>query len=172
MKVLKDRQTRTFFTGTEVEHTPAKGAKTLFVIGTPSIEEIDAEIERLGNENFIIEQIYFGTSQSCNDIDYIIWNRFDRLISHYLQNTSIWVTLDFDISNIDRVRDAEWASHLAFIPMISAKIPNIEKLNTNACLKIDSLAWGHSNGGVWTHKLSTLQDETCYTPWEEYEGDE
>ena len=58
-----------------------------------------------------------------------------------------------------------------FIPMISAKIPNIEKLNKNAVLKIDDTTWGLTNKGVWSKDLATLKDTMQYTEWAEYKDD-
>jgi galactose-1-phosphate uridylyltransferase len=58
-----------------------------------------------------------------------------------------------------------------FIPMISAKIPNIYKINGNATLKIDDVTWGHSNTGVWSRNLKEITDAMHYTDWKEYVGD-
>jgi len=51
-----------FFTGTEVEHTPALGKKTLFVIGVQSEDDIAAHLQGC-------EHIYFGANQSFPNYD-------------------------------------------------------------------------------------------------------
>ena len=55
----------TFFTGIEVEHTPAHGKKTLFVVGVQAVEDIALNLSRADS----IEHIYFGANQSFPDID-------------------------------------------------------------------------------------------------------
>ena len=46
-----------FFTGVEVEHTPAHGLKTLFVVGVQSFEQITEHLHGC-------EHIYFGANMS------------------------------------------------------------------------------------------------------------
>jgi succinate dehydrogenase/fumarate reductase-like Fe-S protein len=53
-----------FFIGTEVEHTPAFGKRTLFVVGVQ-----DAQIVIQEAKNNKIEHIYFGANQSFPAID-------------------------------------------------------------------------------------------------------
>jgi len=59
-----ERQGVVYFTGYEVEHTVAYGMFTLFVVGTPPLEEILAQAQQRD-----VKQIYFGTSQSFNPAD-------------------------------------------------------------------------------------------------------
>lgn len=172
MKILEDRQTRTFFTGTEVEKNPAFGAKTLFIVGTPSIEEIDAEIARLAGNGFHVEQLYFGTSQTFMNMTSERYAPFERLLKHYLEHTSYWVTLDFDIGDSGWIIVSSYIGHERFIPMISVKLPHIDRFNKNATLKLDDLRWGYSNPGVWTHNLHELKQTGHYTDWSDYSGDE
>ena len=64
----EERQQTVFFTGYEVEHTIAHGMFTLFVVGTPPLEEILKLADTHG-----VKQIYFGTSQSFNPSEYEDW---------------------------------------------------------------------------------------------------
>lgn len=169
--MLQDRQTRTFFTGIEVEHTIAYGTRTLFIVGTPSIEQITNEIIDLAEDGYEVEHLYFGTSQTYKNIDLDTAKKFEKIIVHYLENTNYWVTLDFDIADINLVHRSGFNSYNRFIPMISAKMPNIQLLNYNATLKIDDTEWGHSNPGVWAHHLQSLLKKEVFTDWKKYEGD-
>ncbi len=179
--MLENRQTRTFFTGVEVEHTVAYGLDTLFIVGTPSIDEINNEIHRVSSEPystlynnrkpFNLKHLYFGTSQSYKHIDAVTAERFKNLINYYLTQTDYWVTLDFDVADIVRVQEAGFCEHNRFIPMISVKIPDIRLLNYHATLKLDDTMWGHSNPGVWTHHLQSLLSKVVYTDWSAYKGD-
>jgi hypothetical protein len=60
----EERQAVVYFTGYEVEHTICLGMYTLFVVGTPPVDEILAKAKQ--NR---VKHIYFGTSQSFPDID-------------------------------------------------------------------------------------------------------
>lgn len=169
--MLPDRQTRTFFTGIEVEHTIAYGTKTLFIIGTPSITEINTEINDLNDDGYTIEHLYFGTSQTYRNVDVATSKKFEELINYYLKHTNCWITLDFDVADINRVHEAGFCASNKFIPMISVKLPNIKLLNYHATLKLDDTQWGYSNPGVWTHHLQSLLGKNVYTDWSAYKGD-
>ncbi len=169
--MLPNRQTTTFFTGVEVEHTVAYGTKTLFIVGTPSINDIDVEIKDLRDDHYFVEHLYFGTSQTYRNVDVATAKKFEHLIQHYLDNTDYWVTLDFDVADINRVHEAGFCEHNKFIPMISVKMPYIKLLNYHATLKLDDTQWGHSNPGVWTHHLQSLLGKNVYTDWSAYKGD-
>ena len=59
----EERQNITYFTGYEVEHTIAYGMYTLFVVGTPPLEEIlriANDTQAMLDEGKRIKQIYFG----------------------------------------------------------------------------------------------------------------
>lgn len=161
-----ERQHVVYFTGEEVEHTVCHGMKTLFVVGTPTLDEILSKAKE-----HEVEQIYFGTSQSfqpeLTEGAYEPWNEiiFGCLKEHY------WVALDFGVEHIEGVLEEGYSEYEKFVPMISVKIPYISQLNYNATLKIDDLTWGASNPGVWTHHLQSLLTKENYTHWGQYTVD-
>ena len=164
----EERQAVVYFTGYEVEHTICHGMKTLFVVGTPPLEEILQQ----ANRDIDIKQIYFGTSQSFNPKsnsheEYKAW---DQVITGCLE-ADYWVTLDFDIKHIEGVLEGGWNDYDRFVPMISCKLPYIKLLNYNATLKLDDLTWGKTNPGVWTHHLKDLMSKDKYTYWDQYTQD-
>lgn len=159
----EQRQQITFFTGKEVEHTDFFGYETLFVVGTPDFEDIIKRSDK-------ITVVYLGTSQSFNPQSKQEWDTWDKLITNCLEAGFI-VTLDLDVRYADNLKDYHWASNNKFVPMISVKLPNIDRLNKNTCIKLDDTTWGYSNKGVWTHKLRNLKDVDVFTPWEAYSGD-
>lgn len=169
--MLPDRQNTVFFTGIEVERTIAYGTNTLFITGTPKISEIEEEIKELYLDNFKVEHLYFGTNQSYYQIDDYTAGKFRYLIDHYLDHSTYWITLDFDVSEIEKVHNSRYCRSNRFIPMISVKMPNIQLLNYHATLKLDDTKWGHSNPGVWAHHLQSLLKKDVYTDWSEYKGD-
>jgi hypothetical protein len=164
----EERQDIIYFTGYEVEHTICYGMKTLFVVGTPPLNEILQQAENAGD----IKHIYFGTSQSFNPKsnsfeEYKAWN---EIIIGCL-NKQFWVSLDFDVKHIDGVLESGYNEHDKFVPMISVKLPYISELNYNATLKLDDRTWGSTNPGVWTHHLQSLMNKDKFTFWDQYTDD-
>ena len=159
------RKQVTYFTGIEIENTCMKGQQTLFVVGVRPVDEI----AKLAVEHNA-KHIYFGTSQS------FIINKEEDLkpwvdMIQALLDKDFWITLDFGIEYMETVTSTGLMKYKKFIPMISAKIPNIYKVNGNATLKIDDVTWGHSNTGVWSRNLKEITDAMHYTDWKEYVGD-
>ena len=156
-----------FFIGTEVEHTPAYGQRTLFVVGLQPKEEILARA--LNNK---CPHIYLGANQSFvpNEKE---WENWDKLVTGLLKD-GIWVTLDFDskYANHPWFHDNGWNEYDNFIPMISVKLPYIRLYNYNATVKIDDKGFKESNPGVWCHSLHGLQNREQFTDWSKYTKDE
>jgi len=82
------------------------------------------------------------------------------------------VTLDYDVRYHEYVIEAEYNEHNKFISQISVKLPYIEQLNYNACIKIDDKDFKASNAGVWIHQVRDLQPRDKFTDWSKYENDE
>lgn len=166
----EERQGVVYFTGYEVEHTVAYGMYTLFVVGTPPLEDIlriaDDTQSHL-DESKRIKQIYFGTSQSFNPETYEDWKTWDDRIMGCLK-AGYWVALDFDVKYAEEFHEDGWTEQDKFIPMISVKLPYIKLFNYNATLKIDDKTWGSTNPGVWTHHLPSLLSKDKFTYWDQY----
>lgn len=163
----EERQEVVYFTGYEVEHTICYGMKTLFVVGTPPVEEI---LEKASANDCI--HIYFGTSQSFNprSISQEEYKPWDDVIIECLKN-DYWVSLDFGIEHIEGVLESCYNEYARFVPMISVKLPYINQLNYNATLKLDDITWGATNPGVWTHHLHSLMGKDKFTYWDQYTQD-
>lgn len=161
----EQRQQTTFFTGYEVEHTAAYGMFTLFVVGTPDLDQI---LQLAADHK--VKQIYFGTSQSFNPESYDDWNTWDHRIKGCL-DAGYWVCLDFDVKHAADLHENGWCEHHRFIPMISVKLPYISLYNYNTTVKIDDQTWGATNPGVWTHHLPSLLSRDKFTNWDQYTQD-
>jgi len=157
------RQNVDYFIGVEVEHTPMKGERTLFVVGVKPIEEIVLKVNNL-------RHIYLGTSQSFTPQTYEDWKSWDHMIKGLLE-LGYWVTLDFDASYARDFHEEGWSENDRFIPMISVKLPYIGLFNYNTTVKIDDTTWGDTNPGVWTHSLHSLMDRSNFTSWDKYTED-
>ena len=48
--------------------------------------------------------------------------------------------------------------------MISVKLPYIEQLNYNACIKVDDSGFKQPNPGVWVYYANELKDRKKFTP--------
>ena len=163
----EERQNVVYFTGYEVEHTICYGMKTLFVVGTPPLEEILTKAKE-----HEVKHIYFGTSQSFNpkSISQEEYKAWDEVIIGCLK-ANYWVTLDFGVEHIEGVLESAYNEYPRFVPMISVKLPYINQLNYNATLKLDDRTWGATNPGVWTHHLQSLMSKDKYTHWDQYTQD-
>lgn len=155
-----------FFVGTEVEHSPAHGQRTLFVVGLQPKEEILARALNNG-----CPHIYLGANQSFDPQDNEEWIQWDNLILSLLRD-DIWVTLDLDIKHAEQLLEGGPTEYDNFIPMISVKLPYIKQFNYNTTIKLDDKDFKATNPGVWCHSLHDLQDRTKFTDWTKYTQDE
>lgn len=161
-----------FFTGIEIEHTPAHGMATLFVAGMRDLNSICRMAELKG-----CKHVYLGANQSFQlpppDAENyhdacMAWEKLVRgLLDH-----NLLVTLDFDVRYVESVLEMCLAEHRNFIPQISVKIPYARQLGYNACIKIDDKDFCASNEGVWVHQLHDLMDRNRFTDWSKYGKDE
>jgi hypothetical protein len=155
-----------FFTGIEVEHTPAFDKKTLFVVG---VQPHDAIALNLNGS----EHIYFGANMSFPNIPVnngAEWAKWETMIYHFLE-AGYWCTLDVDISCVEGLLESGLCEHSHFIPMISAKLPYIGQLGYNATLKLDDRDFKATNPGVWCHSVHSLMHRDNFTDWSKYEKD-
>ena len=166
-----------FFYGTEVEHTPAYGKKTLFVVGVQTIKEIQDWIDDFASyedKSKHVEHIYFGANQSfpqINTNDHVKWSQWENMILSFLQKGYL-CTLDIDVTCVEGLVESNLSEHDNFIPMISVKLPYIRQLGYNAVLKLDDRDFAATNPGVWCHSIHELQNRSNFTDWSKYIKDE
>jgi hypothetical protein len=166
-----------FFTGTEVEHTPAYNKQTLFVVGLQSVTEIQDWLDDLAgyeDQSRRIEHIYFGANMSfpvsIRTNDSVFWTPWENMIKRFLLQ-GYQCTLDIDVSQVEGLLESGLCENHMFIPMISVKIPYIQQLGYNATVKIDDKGFAATNPGVWCHSLHTLQNRSVFTDWSKYTKD-
>lgn len=155
-----------FFTGVEVEHTPAYGLKTLFVVGVQDVDSIAANLQGC-------EHIYFGANQSfpkldINDADG--WSSWEKMIEYFLKKDYL-CTLDIDVQCTEGLLESGLTERHNFIPMISVKLPYIDQLGYNATLKLDDKDFRATNPGVWCHSIHSLKNRRNFTDWSKYTKD-
>ena len=158
-----------FFVGTEVEHTPAIGLRTLFVVGLQ-----DSQIVRQEAMNNDCEHIYFGANQSFPRLevnDGNGWQPWETMITDCL-DSGFWCTLDLDVTCAEGLLESSLVELDRFIPMISVKLPYIRQFGYNATLKLDDRDFAATNPGVWCHSLHALQRRSVFTDWSKYTQDE
>ena len=157
-----------FFIGTEVEHTPAFGLRTLFVVG---IHDADAVMDiALAND---CTHIYFGANQSFPKLDTNDgegWRSWEAMIRPCLDANCL-CTLDLDVNQAEGLLESSLVEYHNFIPMISVKLPYIRQLGYHATLKIDDKDFAATNPGVWCHSLHNLQNRQVFTDWSKYTKD-
>ena len=161
-----------FFTGTEVEHTPAFGKQTLFVVGLQSVNEIAYHFDRNPSG---VEHIYFGANMSfpssIRTNDAVFWTPWEDMITYFLSR-GYQCTLDIDVSQVEGLLETGLCEYNNFIPMISVKLPYARQLGYNATIKIDDKDFAATNPGVWCHSVHDLTTRDKFTDWSKYTKDE
>jgi len=153
-----------FFTGTEVEHTPALGKKTLFVVGIQSVDHIAAKMAGC-------EHIFFGANHSFDPLDNLDWARWEGMIGYFLEKGYL-CSLDIPITAVEQFNDSGLCEYRNFIPQIRVSIPYTKLWNYNTMLKIDDVDFDATNPGVWCHSLHSLMSRETFTDWDQYNKDE
>jgi hypothetical protein len=155
----------TFFVGTEIEHTPAYGLKTLFVVGVQPVETIAINLQGC-------EHIFFGANHSFNPAfnDYDGWKAWEDMIEFFLEKGYL-CSLDIPLSAVEEFHDGSLNEHSNFIPQIRVPIPYVKLWNYNTMIKIDDKDFKATNPGVWSHSLHTLMDRKNFTDWSQYKND-
>ena len=152
-----------FFFGKEVEHTPAFGMKTLFVVGIQGFDEITSKLQGC-------EHIFFGANHSFNPKDNLEWQRWESMIQCFL-DAGYLCSLDIPLSAVEQFNDGGLNEYNNFIPQIRVPIPYIKLWNYNTMIKIDDKDFNATNPGVWSHSLHTLMDRNKFTDWSQYKND-
>ena len=156
-----------FFTGVEVEKTPAHGMRTLFVTGLndPSIIRVYAQD---------VKHIFFGANHSFDpasqnhSADY--YEEWEKMIEPFLKD-DLFCSLDIPINADEEFLEGPLVEYDRFIPQIRVPIPHIKLWNYNTMLKIDDKGFEATNPGVWCHSLHDLMDRSKFTEWNEYKND-
>lgn len=152
------------FVGSEVEHTPAFGMRTLFVTG---IQPIDVIEWWYTEEN--CEHIFFGANHSFDPTvgDYDSWLPWEDMIFHFLKK-DILCSLDIPLDRVTTFHDSGFCEYDNFIPQIRVPIPYAKLWNYNTMVKIDDVDFKATNPGVWSHSLHNLMDRNKFTDWSKY----
>jgi len=156
-----------FFTGIEVEKTPAFGMKTLFVTG---VQPCDVIQNHYDEEQ--CKHIFFGANHSFNpgvdfpkDAD--AWDEWEGMIEYFL-NKNILCSLDLPLSHAEALLETVMIEKDNFIPQIRIPLPYIKLYNYNTMIKLDDRDFNATNPGVWCHSLHDLMDREKFTDWGKY----
>jgi hypothetical protein len=165
-----DRVAPDFFTGVEVENSPAKGLRTLFVVGIQPVDTIIANV--LNSKS---QHVYIGANMSLHELendDYDGWKQWDHMIEGVLDSGAVdYVTVDVTSDQVEGFLESRVSEDSRVIPMVSVKLPYTRLLNYNTTIKIDDKGFDQTNPGVWCHSLHDLMDRQTFTPWSAYRGD-
>ena len=154
-----------FFTGTEVERTPAFGRRTLFVVGVQPVDAVAAKLEGVD------QHIFFGANHSFNPQTSVEWREWEVMITHFLARGYL-CTLDIPISAVEQFNDGPLCEFNNFIPQIRVSVPYTKLWNYNTMLKIDDKDFDATNPGVWCHSLHSLMSRETFTSWDDYKEDQ
>ena len=156
-----------FFTGVEVEKTPAYGLKTLFVTGIHEPHEIQKHYDE-----HQCEHIFFGANHSFNPginfpSDADKWAPWENMIKAFLTAGKL-CSLDIPITLAEAFLESGLTEYENFIPQLRIPLPYAKLWNYNTMLKIDDKDFKASNPGVWCHSLHDLMDREKFTDWSKY----
>ena len=165
----KDTQ---FFWGNEVEHTPAHGEPTLFVVEYQGQEAIDRALHdaNLANHPRTIRHVFFGANDSFHPRGAKEHTAWESVIRTYLDR-GFWCSLDIPFDQVAEFNEGGLCEHDRFIPIIKVPIPYVGLWNYNTCVKIDDRDFAASNPGVWVHQLHDLMQRDRFTSWAVYDKD-
>ena len=152
----------TFFTGVEVEKTPAFGLKTLFVTGTHPCDVIQKYYDEEQ-----CEHIFFGANHSFEPVKHAEWESWERMIKAFLAAGKL-CSLDIPIGYAEEFLDTGLTEYENFIPQLRIPLPYVKQWNYNTMLKIDDKDFKATNPGVWCHSLHDLLDRNKFTDWTKY----
>ena len=153
----------TFFTGVEVEKTPAFGMKTLFVTGIRDHNEI---MKYYTEEQ--CDHIFFGANHSYQPITSDDFEDWDLMIRAFTDK-DILCSLDIPSNiNLEWFLDGGLTEVDNFIPQLRVVVPYVAQWNYNTMIKIDDKDFKASNPGVWCHSLHDLMDRDKFTDWSKY----
>jgi hypothetical protein len=163
-----------FFSGVEVERTPAFGKQTLFVVGIQSTQEIHDWIDDFASyldQSRHIEHIFFGANHSFSPATPEEWDAWQSMIEHFLRKGHL-CSLDIPITHVEEFNEGPLCDYRNFVPQIRVSIPYTKLWNYNTMLKIDDKDFDATNPGVWCHSLHNLMDRRVFTDWSAYSKDE
>lgn len=152
-----------FFTGIEIEHTPAFGKPTLFVTGVQPVGKIKALLGECTH-------IFFGANHSFSPDRDRNWKAWCDMINHFLDQ-GILCSLDIPVRLADQFLESGLTEKNNFIPQLRIPLPYIKQWNYNTMIKLDDCDFNATNPGVWTHSLHELMDRRCFTSWDQYGND-
>jgi len=154
-----------FFTGIEVEKTPAVGMKTLFVTGTQPCDIIQKYYDEEQ-----CEHIFFGANHSFEPLNEQEWSSWERMIKAFLTAGKL-CSLDIPINYAEEFLESGLTEYENFIPQLRIPLPYVKQWNYNTMVKIDDKGFKASNPGVWCHSLHGLMDRDKFTDWSKYGSD-
>lgn len=154
-----------FFFGREVEHTPAYGMDTLFVVDIQPIDLIESKLKSH------IKHIFFGANHSFNPKTPEEWTDWEEMIYKFLEKGYL-CSLDIPLSKVEEFNDGGLCEQDNFIPQIRVPIPYVKLWNYNTMVKIDDKDFAATNPGVWSHSLHKLMSRENFTSWNEYKNDQ
>jgi len=162
-----------FFVGQEVEHTPAWGMPTLFVVGLQSVKDIDSALQDTNLRNLPqpIQHIFFGANHSYNPHSVDEIRTWEGMIQQYLDRGFL-CSLDIPMGQVADFNEGGLCEHRNFIPQIRISIPYVRLWNYNTMIKIDDRDFAATNPGVWCHRLHDLMNTKIFTAWHQYSKDQ
>lgn len=167
-----------YFVGGEVEHTPAFGKRTLFVVGLQRTSSV-----KLMAEQNKTPHIFLSANRSFDSVELRngVYMVGDNLASQWEQqirellDSGYMVSLDYPAhKHVDVLKilgPGIWQCR-NFVPILSVQVPNVTTTSPNLTVKIDDINFRATNPGVWCMNYKEVTDSNRFTDWQDYGTDE
>lgn len=167
-----------FFIGAEIEHTPAHGKKTLFVVGLEST----TLVLKMAREHKV-QHVFLSANRSFDSLDLVNGTYMvgDTEASDWAVQVRELLTAGFMVS-VDypahkhkmalQIFDKFTWNSRNFVPILSVPVPSVSTSNVNLTIKIDDVSFNETNPGVWCLSHQQVTDSNRFTNWNEYGEDQ
>jgi hypothetical protein len=152
--------------GHEIENTPVKGMKSLFITDVSDYDEIERLAKETGAQQLYFEFIWAIKKDSQNKKQVI--RDFRKALRHFLERG--WVC-GLDTPSEYARYFVDFHRYPKLINNIALDLPNVPRFNKNTVFKIRDRKFGGDNGGVWTVPLRQIAQDKNITTWGEFDGD-
>lgn len=148
------------FVGSEVEHTPHYGKKTLFVVDRQPVDEVVAAAVAEG-----VEHIYLAANHSYDKAKRIEWFAYMIAVSKQPELQHVALSIEVNCLDLDEHIVSE-CRNLGIHLIVGVPIKDYHE---DITVKIDDVDFKASNPGVWCY--NPLASTQGFTPWCDYSQD-
>jgi len=112
------------------------------------------------------DSVRFGVNKTFTPESHAEYEEWDAMIKGVLRNSTLAVSLEFDVRYAEDVLEFGWDENHRFTSIISVCLPYLRQFGVNTRVRIDDTAVQKTNPGIWTHYLHDLTHPRDMTDWD------